>query len=171
MLYEFCFVLFVFFSSRRRHTRCALVTGVQTCALPISSCRLLSMPLANAATYPLWINILIFFLAAGVIWMTGGRLTRALDAIAQGTGLEHVFVGMLLLGGITSLPELANVVTASSIGNPALAVNNLLGSSAISILLLAIADAIVGRRAVTSIVAQPPTMMMATPCMIRADAH
>src|SRR3546814_19479567 len=25
------------FSSRRRHTRCALVTGVQTCALPISS--------------------------------------------------------------------------------------------------------------------------------------
>src|SRR3546814_5300570 len=29
-------ILFVFFSSRRRHTRCALVTGVQTCALPIS---------------------------------------------------------------------------------------------------------------------------------------
>src|SRR3546814_8405303 len=29
-------VLSFFFSSRRRHTRCALVTGVQTCALPIS---------------------------------------------------------------------------------------------------------------------------------------
>src|SRR3546814_2488742 len=29
--------LFFFFSSRRRHTRCALVTGVQTCALPIFS--------------------------------------------------------------------------------------------------------------------------------------
>src|SRR3546814_2631357 len=28
-------VWFFFFSSRRRHTRCALVTGVQTCALPI----------------------------------------------------------------------------------------------------------------------------------------
>src|SRR3546814_6179805 len=28
-----------FFSSRRRHTRCALVTGVQTCALPISLSR------------------------------------------------------------------------------------------------------------------------------------
>src|SRR3546814_16028267 len=27
----------LFFSSRRRHTRCALVTGVQTCALPIST--------------------------------------------------------------------------------------------------------------------------------------
>src|SRR3546814_7423412 len=30
-LFASCF----FFSSRRRHTRCALVTGVQTCALPI----------------------------------------------------------------------------------------------------------------------------------------
>src|SRR3546814_2315216 len=28
-------LLVFFFSSRRRHTRCALVTGVQTCALPI----------------------------------------------------------------------------------------------------------------------------------------
>src|SRR3546814_1341394 len=32
--YAPCFIFF-FFSSRRRHTRCALVTGVQTCALPI----------------------------------------------------------------------------------------------------------------------------------------
>src|SRR3546814_19709675 len=31
-------MLFFFFSSRRRHTRCALVTGVQTCALPIFRC-------------------------------------------------------------------------------------------------------------------------------------
>src|SRR3546814_3936656 len=29
------YVVFFFLSSRRRHTRCALVTGVQTCALPI----------------------------------------------------------------------------------------------------------------------------------------
>src|SRR3546814_1651745 len=32
----FVVVCYFFFSSRRRHTRCALVTGVQTCALPIS---------------------------------------------------------------------------------------------------------------------------------------
>src|SRR3546814_6325017 len=31
-----CSASFFFFSSRRRHTRCALVTGVQMCALPIS---------------------------------------------------------------------------------------------------------------------------------------
>src|SRR3546814_8910915 len=36
--YCYEFVSFVF-SSRRRHTRCALVTGVQTCALPICALR------------------------------------------------------------------------------------------------------------------------------------
>src|SRR3546814_5726467 len=38
---------FFFFSSRRRHTRCALVTGVQTCALPIYA--LLRLPLRTAS--------------------------------------------------------------------------------------------------------------------------
>src|SRR3546814_8930110 len=33
-LFDLMYCVF-FFSSRRRHTRCALVTGVQTCALPI----------------------------------------------------------------------------------------------------------------------------------------
>src|SRR3546814_4121679 len=38
--YTFTYVMcFFFFSSRRRHTRCALVTGVQTCALPLISIR------------------------------------------------------------------------------------------------------------------------------------
>src|SRR3546814_2715823 len=55
-----------FFSSRRRHTRCALVTGVQTCALPIwlgaptrrvgipaiSTCPKGRLPRARATTTP-----------------------------------------------------------------------------------------------------------------------
>src|SRR3546814_4974903 len=35
IIHLFKVVCAFFFSSRRRHTRCALVTGVQTCALPI----------------------------------------------------------------------------------------------------------------------------------------
>src|SRR3546814_7406606 len=35
MFLVLCLVCFFFFSSRRLHTRCALVTGVQTCSLPI----------------------------------------------------------------------------------------------------------------------------------------
>src|SRR3546814_12490021 len=37
MIVSRCVTYCFFFSSRRRHTRCALVTGVQTCALPIFS--------------------------------------------------------------------------------------------------------------------------------------
>src|SRR3546814_7206767 len=36
-MFYICVSLVFFFSSKRRHTRCALVTGVQTCALPIWS--------------------------------------------------------------------------------------------------------------------------------------
>jgi cation:H+ antiporter len=122
--------------------------------------------LTNAASQPLPINVAIFAVAAVVVWFAGVRLTRNLDAIAERKGLDRVFVGMLMLGGITSLPEVANVTTASSIGNPALAVNNLLGSAAINVLLLAMADAATERRAVTGMVAHPSTMMMATLCML-----
>src|SRR3546814_3062894 len=45
-----CCADFFIFSSRRRHTRCALVTGVQTCALPIWAAldTISFMPLAQA---------------------------------------------------------------------------------------------------------------------------
>src|SRR3546814_17119967 len=41
-----------FFSSRRRHTRCALVTGVQTCALPISALRIALVQALSLGTPP-----------------------------------------------------------------------------------------------------------------------
>src|SRR3546814_7444899 len=44
-----CCFFICFFSSRRRHTRCALVTGVQTCALPISP-RITARIASDAAT-------------------------------------------------------------------------------------------------------------------------
>src|SRR3546814_18995197 len=38
--FSITYLFFIFFfSSRRRHTRCALVTGVQTCALPLTGSR------------------------------------------------------------------------------------------------------------------------------------
>src|SRR3546814_8760262 len=38
----------LFFSSKRRHTSCALVTGVQTCALPIYGCPVSAVPALRA---------------------------------------------------------------------------------------------------------------------------
>ena len=57
-------MLFFFFSSRRRHTRCADVTGVQTCALPICL-SLAFQPLAclNASHLPSCLSLALLPLA------------------------------------------------------------------------------------------------------------
>src|SRR3546814_4111718 len=49
-------IFIVFFcSSRRRHTRCALVTGVQTCALPIYTALVIDVdPQATASQWAAW---------------------------------------------------------------------------------------------------------------------
>jgi len=124
------------------------------------------MPLVDAASHPLWVNLTIFLVAAVFVWLAGTRLSRYLGRISEITGIEQAIVGMLMLGVLTSLPEIANVATASHFGNPALAANNLLGSAAINLVLLAVADAIFGRDALTSIVAQPATLLQSTLCML-----
>src|SRR3546814_1950726 len=67
-----CFVVF-FFSSRRRHMSCALVTGVQTCALPIYTLSLLH---AGAAILG------IAFLVKTAMWPLGFWLPRTYAASA-----------------------------------------------------------------------------------------
>ncbi len=124
------------------------------------------MPLSGAHDYPLWLNATIFLVSAVVVWVGGTRLANYVDRISALTGMGQAFAGMLLLGCITSLPELANTITASSIGNPALAANNLLGSAAINAVLLAIGDAFLHREALTSVVAGPATLMMSVLCML-----
>lgn len=124
------------------------------------------MPFAGAGDYPLWLNALIFVAAAAVIWPAGTRLARYLSELSTLTGLGQAFVGMLLMGSITSLPEVANCLTSAYIGNPALAVNNLLGSASINVALLAVGDAAIGRDALTSVVARPATLMQAVLCLL-----
>src|SRR3546814_12126719 len=60
-----------FFSSRRRHTRCALVTGVQTCALPISS--------VAPKAFSMKRTILVVA-SAGGHWHQACQITEALPA-------------------------------------------------------------------------------------------
>ena len=66
---------------------------------------------------------------------------------------------MLLLGGITSLPEIAAVSTSAYAGNTALATDNLLGSVSINVVLIAAADAVLVRDAINSVIGRPTTLM------------
>lgn len=104
-------------------------------------------------------TIILFALAAATVWAAGSRLPRHASAIAERFGIGHAFAGFLILGGVTSLPELATTVSATAIGAPNLALNNILGSVTFNLVLLALADAVLGRRPLTSVVAQPATMM------------
>lgn len=117
------------------------------------------MPMIDLSTLPVWANGAMFLGAALVVWRAGVNLTAYLDAIAGVTGIDRAFVGMLLLGGVTSLPEIATVATASLAGNAVLATNNLLGSVSINVVLIAAADAVLGRGALTSLVPSPTTML------------
>lgn len=79
-------------------------------------------------------------LAASVIVVAGGFLTRAADRIAGLTGLGRLLIGSVLLAGATSLPELSVDVSAALEGLDDIAVGDLLGSSLFNLLILAIAD-------------------------------
>src|SRR3546814_5558185 len=73
----------VFFSSRRRHTRCALVTGVQTCALPIFADLLAATLPTESRLVVAWSDVRI----DGGLSHTGNA-PHALIARARGC-LEH----------------------------------------------------------------------------------
>lgn len=112
--------------------------------------------------YPLWINVVIFGLSAIVVWIAGTRVARYADKIATITGIGHATIGLLLLAGITSLPEVAVSLTSAVAGTPALAVNNLLGGVAMQIAILAVADAILGKQALTVVVGSPLILLQVT---------
>lgn len=99
---------------------------------------------------PLWANLLAFTAAAAGVWLAGTRLAAYADAIATRTGLGHAFIGALLLGGITSLPEAATTTTAAAIGNAGIAVNNLIGGVAMQVAVLALADLVARGPAITA---------------------
>jgi cation:H+ antiporter len=104
-------------------------------------------------------NLAVFAAAAGVVWIAGTRISQYADAISAHTGLGHALLGMFMLGGVTSLPELAVSVSAAHAGSADLAVNNILGGVAMQVAILAVADFVIGRRALTSVVPNPVVIL------------
>src|SRR3546814_4980701 len=81
-----------FFSSRRRHTRCALVTGVQTCALTISVEVLdrEQIVAAEPAAGAQWPQALLF---PDIAQVRNHRLAKALVASVRELGVELQEIG------------------------------------------------------------------------------
>lgn len=79
-----------------------------------------------------------------IIIIAGTKTTRYADIISQKTGLGRIWIGMLLLGIVTSMPELITGVSSITIvgdaGVPDLGVGTLLGSCIFNLSIIAIID-------------------------------
>ncbi|HDS16511.1 MAG TPA: hypothetical protein ENN66_07890 [Proteobacteria bacterium] len=82
---------------------------------------------------------LVFICAATAVLISGRRLTLAGDHLAELTDLSRGFVGVILLGLVTSLPEMASTVSAALfLKSPDLAMGNIFGSNAANLAILGV---------------------------------
>jgi cation:H+ antiporter len=84
---------------------------------------------------------LAFIFCLGVILFAGFKLTRYGDAIAEKTGLGCVWIGLVLIALVTSLPELVTGISAAALVNaPDLALGTIFGSCTFNLAILAVLD-------------------------------
>ncbi len=83
-----------------------------------------------------------FIITAALIVFAAAQLAKYGDIIAVRTRLGGMFIGVLLLAGATSLPEVLTSISALSQQAPNLAAGNLLGSNTVNMLLLAVVDVV-----------------------------
>lgn len=81
-----------------------------------------------------------FLVSAAVIVVAAMQLARSGDILAARTGIGGMFIGVLLLAGATSLPEMLTGINAVLIDSPDIAAGNFFGSSSFNMLILAILD-------------------------------
>src|SRR3546814_5978532 len=115
------------FSSRRRHTRCALVTGVQTCALPIAGATVVNFsPLYTVAELEAQVEDsgtdTLFTLSAAALLPTalqvldGSSLTRlVVGSVAGGLpAAKSVLYRLFKRGAVAPLPDDPRVIRFSA---------------------------------------------------------
>lgn len=92
------------------------------------------------------ISIAIFVLSALAIVFAGARMSTIADRLADRTGWGEAVFGGIFLAAATSLPDFAATLTAAADNRPELAISNMVGSMAVNLAFLGIAD-IVYRKA------------------------
>lgn len=89
----------------------------------------------------LWVE---FIVCSGIIVYCGTNLTRYGDVIAEKTGLGRAWIGLILMAGVTSLPELINGLSSVALaGVPDIAVGDVMGSCVFNLAILALVDLLI----------------------------
>ena len=98
--------------------------------------------------WPSLLLLIIFLFATISIWVSGIKLTKAIDAITTHYGLGEAFGGMVFLAIVTNLPEIAITGVAAYHRDYDIAISNILGGIAIQTVVLSLIDVFgVGRSA------------------------
>jgi cation:H+ antiporter len=118
------------------------------------------MNLFDFAQNPIGVNIALFAVATVGVWIAGAKITGYVDIYADRTAIGRAFAGALILGGATSLPEIATTITASLSGAAELAGTNLLGGVILQIAILAAVDAFVLRGKALTFFSPRPALLM-----------
>lgn len=84
-----------------------------------------------------WIK---FIIASALIVIAAIQLAKYGDVIAIRTRLGGMFIGVILMAGATSLPEILTSISSLNQNTPNLAAGNLLGSNSFNMVLLAVID-------------------------------
>ena len=96
-----------------------------------------------------------FIICTIVIFFAGYKVAKYGDIIAEKTGLCRAWLGLTLLALVTSLPELANAISAATAKLPELAVGDILGACMINVFTLASLDLFLWLRGRKSIFIKP----------------
>ena len=83
---------------------------------------------------------IIFVASSAALVLAAVKLAQYGDVIAVRTRMGGMFIGVLLLAGATSLPEMLTMINSFRVGSPGLAAGNMFGSNMFNMLLLAVLD-------------------------------
>lgn len=103
----------------------------------------------------------VFLVAATAVWYAGVRLSISTDVLADRLGWSEALGGLVFLGMVTNLPELAIVVTGALHHEMQVAVGDILGDISNQVLVLVVVDAVcLGRTAPLSYRAASLTLVV-----------
>lgn len=108
------------------------------------------------------VSIPLFLLAAAVIVVAGSRTSLVADRLADRTGWGEALFGGIFLAAVTSLPDFAATLTAVIDLRPTLAVSNIMGSMAVNLVFLVLADILYRRANLEHAAASTGNMIQAT---------
>lgn len=91
---------------------------------------------AEVHTMATWKAIAWFIVGLGCLVFGSNLFVDSASSIARTLGLSDAIIGLTIVAGGTSLPELATSVVAARKGNSAIAIGNVVGSNVLNILLI-----------------------------------